>query len=643
LRVRSDIVKLAGGTLDFEQVELAHALLDFESLRVFLKKVSSPDSQRGQGRDLQFRRVRLRDVTVRHADVVLKSETSATGKRWLAADLVHSFDGNVAIEGHPGGHHVRVQVDSLRARGRFSAADTIPAEIAARGVYDSPKIHADQLTIRTERTALNLHGDITIENRRVDFRQANVTLAAHSVSFEDLVRLVPPAPDEGTAELDVQLAGGVIIGKANVELPDASLAIPSLAIDLQELPNWKAKAELGPSRWKRRSLSSATVDFSASGEKMDVAANVQALGGNVQTRTRISGSGEDRLFEIHEAVFQHLDLATWTERENLTSDLNGSLRGKLQGSSRRTMRIDAAVDLLGSTMSKVRIDSGNVQGALANGILQSSMHLVREANEVDFAGTIEPFAEPFRVHGTAHGRGLLGDTPVDTLFTAFELAGDSAYIDSLSVLSPVAAATGKGTISWGRSLPDSSFLVHANLKNLSSLAPRLHVDTLMVYQGVLDAALSGRIQEPLVDAIFQADSLRAGSTRLQQVKARVDSDVSAKSAAFELAALDDSSRASSAKGKFAYVKNSAYPYRLDLEAVEFPIEAELWHLEAPSSLALARDRVRVHELKLNSGDAHVQLDGEINRSGSQDLHAVVQSLNTRTIASLLRRPIPRGL
>lgn len=643
LRVRADILTVAGGTLDFEDIQLSHALLDFESLRVYLKRISSPDSQPGQGRDLQFRHLALRDVAVRHADVVLKAETGDSGKRWLAADLVHSFDGSVMIEGHPGGHHVRVQADSLHALGRFGAADTIPAEMTARGTYDSPQIHAEQLTIRTERTALDLHGDIKIQNRRVDFRQANATLAAHPVSFEDLVQLLPQAPNEGTAELDVQLTSGVVSGSAGVQLPDGSFAIPSLAFDIQDLPNWKAKAELGPSRWRRRSISSASVDASASGGRIDVAANVQAPGGSLQTRTRISGSGENRLFEIREAVFRRLDLAAWTERENFASDLNGSLTGKLQGLHPRTMRMDAAVVLQGSTMSKVSIDSGNVEGSLANGILQSNMHLVREANEVDFAGTIEPFAEPFRVHGTAHGRGILQDTPIDTLFTTFELAGESVRIDTLSVLSPVADATGTGTISWSQSLPDSSFLLQARLKNLSSLAPRVHVDTLAVHGGVLNAALSGRIQEPLVDATLEADSLRAGSTRLHQVKAIVDSDLSAKSASFELSAVDDSSRAASAKGQFAYVKDSAYPYRLDLQAMEFPIEAEIWHLEAPSSLALARDRARIHELKLGSGDAHVELDGEINRSGAQDLHAVVQSLNTKTIAALLRQPIPRGV
>ena len=643
LRVRSDILKIARGTLDFDEVVLSNATLDFQSLRAFLKRVSSPDSQPGQGRDLNFRRVALREVAVRHAEVVLKAKSSDTGARWLAADVVHSFDGSLSIEGRPGGSHVLVQADSLRALGRFGATDTIPADIVGRGTFDSPKIHADQLTIRTERTALDLQGDIAIEKGRVDFRKADLTLAARPLSFEDAIQLLPQAPNEGNAELDLRLTGGIVRGNAHFQVPQGNVAVPSLTFDIQELPEWKAKAELGPSQWNRRSITSATVEATASEKRIDLAANIRSRGGDLRTRTRISGSGEDRLFEIREAVFRRLDLSTWAERRDLASDLNGSLTGTVRGLQPQTMHFEGSAVLQESEMSGVRIDSGELEGTLAGGMLQSKAHLVQEANEVDFAGTIEPFAKPFRARGIAHGRGLFRENRVDTLFTAFEMANGSARIDTLSLVSPLADATGAGTISWTRSLPDSSFLLHANLKDLSPLAPQAHVDTLVVSRGVLDLALSGRIQKPLVDAQLVADSLRAGEVRIREVKALIDSDVSAKSAAFELSALDDSSRATQAKGKFAYVNDSAYPYRLDLETVEFPIQAETWHLEAPSSLALARDRARVHELKLNSGSAHIRLDGEINRSGTQDLKVVVQSLDTKTISSLLHRPIPQGL
>ena len=385
------------------------------------------------------------------------------------------------------------------------------------------------------------------------------------------------------------------------------------------------------------------MDATASGKRIDLAADIRSRGGDLRTRTRISGSGQDRLFEIQEAVFRRLDLSTLAERKDLASDLNGSLTGTLRGLQPRNMRFEGAVVLQGSSMYGVRIDSGNLEGSLAGGVLQSKVHLAQEANEVDFSGTIEPFAKPFRARGIAHGRGVFRETRVDTLFTAFEVANGTARVDTLALISPVADATGAGTISWTQALPDSSFLLHANLKDLSPLATHAHVDTLVVSAGVLDLALSGRIQEPLVDAQLVADSLRAGDIRFREVKAVIDSDISAKSAAFDLSAMDDSSRTTHARGQFAYVNASTYPYRIELEALEFPIQEEIWKLEAPSSLALSRDRADVQELKLGSGSAHVQIDGEINRSGTQDLRVVVQSLDTKTISLLLHRPIPNGL
>lgn len=650
LRVRGDIVKIAGGALDFDEIVLSHALLDFESLRLFLKRESSPkqesapDSQAGPGRNFNLRRVVLREVQLRHADVRLKAQASPdSGARWLAADFVHSFDGSVGIEGRDEGHHVVVQVDSIRALGRFGSTDTIPANILARGTYDSPKIHAEQLVIRTERTALDLHGDITIKNRRVDFRQAQLTLDAHPLSFEDVIQLVPQAPNEGNAELDLQLTDGIVGGSARFELADGDVNIPSLSFDVRELPHWKLEAALGPSQWNRRAIASAKVKATSSKGGIDVGANVQARGGDLRTRTRIRGSGKDRIFEIREAVFRGLDLSVWTEQPKLASNLNGSLSGNLRGLQPKTMRFDGTVVLDSSSMFDVHVDSANVDASLANGVLQSEIHLVQAANEVDFSGTIEPFVKPFRARGVAHGRGLFRETRIDTLFTAFEVADGTARIDTLSAASRIADASGAGIISWSRSLPDSSFVLHATLKDLTSLAPSAHLDTLGVSGGALNLALSGRVQEPLVHATLTADSLQASGMKLRELKALVDSDVSAKSAAFDISAVNDSSLAIRAAGNFAYVRDSAYPFRLDLATVELPVQQEIWKLEAPSSIAFARDRARMNELKLGSGAAHVAVDGETHRGGSQDLRVAVQSLDTKTIATLLKRPIPQGV
>ena len=528
------------------------------------------------------------EVTLQRADL----DAQLDGER-LRYDLDAQLAGGggrleAAGSGRPFADPLRLSISTGRLQGLDLAALTgDPAqESDLSGTFSGSVVGTDPQTMALDLTASlqdARYGTYAADalDLTASLRRGLLTLdldadlgAAGQVAAQGTARpfLQNPSYDLTAALQNVDLSQ-LLEGGASTDL-NGRLVLEGSGFDPQRLAA-NAQVTLRESRYADQQIDGADLQLSLSGGDLSVTGDVDVPGGGFALD--VGG----RLFDENPSVvlgpgteFRNVNLGALLASDQLTTSLNGTAEGRLQGTGGfdpQTLTADLDVVLAESTVNDARIGAGVADVQLGGGRLDLDSRLELGLDETGGRVTLAVGGRLFdevptyeldarfaqldlgafagveadrgasltgavRLDGSglaletadfigavALGRGRLGTAALDTLGAQFALADGLLRVDGIDLQSEIVTASGGGQIALTDAAADArtDFRLTADVVSLEPLTPFLETPV-AVEQGEMRARVQGRPGRPLsLDLDLSVEQLVYGEIGASGLEIRV--------------------------------------------------------------------------------------------------------------------------
>jgi len=344
----------------------------------------------------------------------------------------------------------------------------------------------------------------------------------------DLSRLL------GSPGLSSRLAGSLSVEASDLSRPSVA---PGAMRSRNTGPSADAKLDLGPSTFRGQAVERGSARVVL--DRGDARASIEltTAAGVARLTARGQPFARPATVQIQELRFQAVDLAVWTGRPALSSDLTGVLTGAFHARAgvEHPARGSAALDLGRSRLGGAKLEGGQLRAVLGEdhaqlegSIRTSGSALALHANvsrqdrrtegtlscDIPFAllaavagrdtlpsrGSVSASARfaaepgtPVHADGGVTGSGAVGRSRLDTLAASFRLERGLLRVDTLLARSNLATVRGGGRVVLDRvsGRIGSDLALHIVAGDVSPLKELLRADTVALASGSLNLRLQG--------------------------------------------------------------------------------------------------------------------------------------------------------
>jgi translocation and assembly module TamB len=585
---------------------------------------------------------------------------------------------------------------SLSGRGTSRATARVDASILAAGSSYGGRTLTDgrmDLSLRggdarlTARTNLD-GGSLELEAVGDPFSsRPGLTVRRLRFRHLDLARLVPSA---GIAS---DLSGTATLRARGRRLDHVSLS---------------GRVVLEDSRVGPQGLNKGVIQASLSRGNLQLQGELDATAG------WLAVSGVARPFDsvptyaIREGTFRDLDLGPLLGLASLHTRLAGSLEAEGSGRRPESGRLTGALTLGESTVNRIAIRNGRLDATLLDGRIHVDGKLLGAGDSLTIDGDIDPFGdrphvrlassvsvgdlaplleqdslnaggaawlaiegelgrrEMLDLRGELRAEGHVDRVSVDSLWATLRLANGVLEVDTLSLGSNVASATGAGGVALFRpgAAGEPHFRLQGQLLDLSPLAPWVGVDSLALRSGSFTASVDGPSDRVRLGLVIEGAGLAQGRRRAGTVHASLEGELAADRSVTEgkaelilkqLSAPGNQVQEIRLQGSYlgrqlalrgetivdrargARVVLRAYPDsaepRVWLDTLEAQTGRAAWALSHPVRITYG-DRIQVEDFVLAAGGRRIAIDGAVDRRGEQDLRVKVDSVRLAWFSDL---------
>jgi translocation and assembly module TamB len=585
-------------------------------------------------------------------------------------------------------------VVTLRGRGFSGEGRRLDADVALReSSWGAARLDSASLRAHLAGNRLALSGDGSVDGAALRVDTLIAALGPEPAIDQARIRFsrLDLSDLTGSAALACSLTGDATLrGRLHARRADGTTAPIADALRGARGIEASGRLRLDGSRWGGAAVDGADVRFEISRGTIALDGGLAALGPAAEgtaTATRLNATFSGR------AAGFGSDSLRADFRASLDSSLVQSLRirrGDIEGTlDRGALRLEAVVD----------VDSASATIA-ASGEPFARPRRFEARGEVRATGLAPLAARPdLRIHGAATfaahasgsslaeltgeatlaAAGRVGRVDVDTVAATLSVAGGVLSLDTLEVRSSAADARGSGRIAVGAAAdsagasgaPGASVHLAATLKDLAPAAELAGLDTLAVESGEAVVTLSGSLRDLAWDASGNLVGAAVGPARALRLGARTNgrssragaprrllATVEAAGAAYGGFVADSVSATVEISGKTtdvsavaaagngqgvsvrARILSEPDSLTVQIDSLALAAPRGAWRLDEPASLLFAKGRFSVERLSIRSGNGGLEVHGTIDRRGTQDFHARLDSLYLDGLAAFKGR---RGL